>query len=266
MRVSLASIMLLLTAVAHAATVTQVVPVFDESLPGQNGSLWRSELRLHNSSDQWQLVTFTRALSIAGGGCSGQLPLSGYMAPFSSGTVRSVGCPGSAATVEFTADDSIIADSVIVNAASAAQVDDRCCSVGYQEAIPVAMASVFYRSQHLIVNLPGDILGTYAPATRHIHRMNLGFVNPNNTPITVRLDYVDFNGAPFVNGANFVSVDVPAMQMVQREVALSLPTPTVSGPSEQELWRINATSTLPFGMYASYVDNATNDATFIASH
>ncbi len=177
----------LLAGTAAAATVTRLVPVFAEKVLGKEGSIWQSELRLYNRSQQAQTVRVERLLPGDGVMCAGFVPIT--MQPGTLAQIRSLACPaGAAAAVEITADDTIEIAIVITNFGGIPQ--DPCCLAGFTQNIPVLPTSNAYSLSRTVANLQIPVV-----EFRNIGRHNLIFVNPNDTPLSVTLRYFNDAGA-----------------------------------------------------------------------
>jgi hypothetical protein len=253
-------IYLLLTAVcgiAVADQVTRVVPVFAEKVPGANGSIWQSELHFYNSTSATQTITSERVFPYQGSTCSGFSSFT--IAPGALAQLRSIGCGTGAGAVEIVTDSGVAIDTTITNTGNIVQ--DRCCLSGFTEAISVdpATYSQHWTLANLQVALKQDV-------TAHLGRHNLGIVNPNDVQVTVALRYFDATGSespfPFL-GQTVKSVTVPPRSLIQINDVLPFEQAQITPPHTRGFWRIEASATSNVYMYDSYVDNTTNDATFI---
>jgi hypothetical protein len=247
---------------AFSAPSVKLVPAFADHVPGRNGSVWQSELRLYNSSQVSQLVSVQRVLPSGDASCTGFNPIT--MGPGALAQVRSIGCSGTSAAVEVVADDSVDITSVITNVGPATQ--DPCCLTGYTQTIPVLATATAYTVTHTIPNLQIPVILQSPGFGTNLGRHNLIFVNPNDTALAVTLQYFDATGA-LENGPPFpyFSATVPAHAYSQLndifpQLSLPFETPAITG------WRrVEASAAMPFYVFDSYVDNATNDATTIES-
>lgn len=243
----------------NAATSVRLVPAFATQVAGASGSLWQSEIRLYNSSQEHQVVQTSRVYS-SGEPCSGFDPIT--LAPGALAQIRSIGCRnGSAAAVEISADQSVFTASVITNLGATAQ-QDPCCLAGFTQQIPAIPIAQAYSAVRTVENLQIPVVNA-----KNIGHHNLIFVNPNLTALQITLRYFDSSaveelGAPFP----YSTVSVPASSYLQvndvlPQLSLPFETPVFSG-----FWRIQASAAEPFYFLDSYVDNATYDATTIESH
>ena len=247
---------------AFSATGVKLVPAFADHVPGRNGSVWQSELRLYNSSQVSQVVSVQRILPSGGAMCSGFDPIT--LGPRALAQIRSIGCGGASAAVEIAADESVHITSVITNVGVAPQ--DPCCLTGYSQNVPALPTASAYALSHTIPNLQIPVVLQGPNFATNLGRHNLIFVNPNSTTLSVVLQYFAADGT-LENGPPFpyFNVDVPPLAFMQLDDILPQlhppfePTPIVG-------WRtVVASASLPFYVFDSYVDNTTNDATTIES-
>ncbi len=253
----------LLAGTANAAKVTRLVPVFAEQVPGRDGSVWQSELRLYNRSQQAQAVRVERLLPGEGVTCRGFEPIT--MQPGTLAQIRSLACPsGGAAAVEISTDHSVEIASVITNLGGIPQ--DPCCLAGFTQNIPVLLTATAYSLSRTVANLQIPVVGIRdIGGIRNIGRHNLIFVNPNDVPLSVTLRYFNDSGAPtdLFRNNNFTLSPHSYGQLNDVLPQLNLP---ITPPFIRGYWRIEASATMPFYFLDSYVDNATNDATTIESN
>lgn len=247
----------LLVGSAAAANVKRLLPVFAEKVPGKGGSVWQSEVRLYNRSQQAQLIRVERLLPGDGVTCSGFAPIT--MPAGSLAQIRSLGCPvGAAAAVEIAADETVEIASVITNLGGIPQ--DPCCLAGFTQNIPVLPTISAYSLSHTVANLQIPVV-----EFKNIGRHNLIFVNPNDVPLSVTLRYFNDSGAStdLFQNANFT---LSPRSYGQLNDVLPQPNVSFTPPVIRGYWRIEASATMPFYFLDSYVDNATNDATTIESN
>jgi hypothetical protein len=254
---AIASITYLLAGTAAAANVTRLVPAFAEKVPGKGGSIWQSELRLYNRSQQAQTIRVERLLPADGITCSGFTPMT--MPAGSLAQIRSLGCPtGAASAVEISADDAVDIASVITNLGGIPQ--DPCCLAGFTQNIPVLPTINAYSLSRTVANLQIPVV-----EFRNIGRHNLIFVNPNDVPVSVTLRYFNDSGASTDLFRNTNVTLSPRSYGQLNDVLPQLSVP-FTPPVIRGYWRIEASAAMPFYFLDSYVDNATNDATTIESN
>ena len=245
---------------ASAASVVTLVPAFAEQVPGVAGSIWQSEIRVFNSSDESQILEVVRVLPSVASSCTGFPPV--VIQPRAQRQIRSLGCSGAgAAAVELRADDAVHITSEMTNLGATPQVE--CCLSGFTQIIPVRPATRAFQTLKTLPNVP---LAVGASGGPRLNRVHLGFVNPNNVSITVGVRYYTSNAEP-LDGPPFVtsSVVVPAQSYAQVNYALRQVQLPITNPTFRGYFRIEAEAGLPFDVFASLVDATTNDATIIES-
>lgn len=247
---------LLLALSMHALAGTRLVPAFAQHVPGANQSFWQSELRLFNPTTQSATVTIANVLPYNGSTCTGFAPITIH--PGELVQVRDAGCgDGGAAAIELSCDDALEITSLIVNVGSAPQTKT-CCLVGFTQTIPIVPTTEYRSTQTLAnVQVPG------VTPIMALGRSNLGFVNPNPTPLTVTLTYFGPQGEeePVFR---YNTLILPPRSLTQVNDALAQPPTNLTDvPVINAYFRIQVSAPGTFYLYDSYVDNATNDATFL---
>jgi len=164
--------------------------------------------------------------------------------------------------MEIRADRNVNIRASVTNVAPATIQDESCCYSGFTEHIPVDVLEEAYATRQTLASIPVAVDPRPDERERHLTRVNVGFVNPNPVPIAIEIALFDAIGIPSRPGTIFV----PAFSALQINDWLphdpfgSIPISN----AYRGYYRIETSSTLPYYLYASVVDNATNDATVIA--
>lgn len=248
------------TSSIFAATSTRVVPVFADHVAGALGSTWISELRFYNSSDSAQTVTIARLMPMGESICSGFEPIT--VPAHASRFVRSIGCsPTGAAALDIVADSSVAVSTVVTNVGGTQQ--NLCFPAGNTEPITVISSEAAYAPTHTLTHLMSVAYGQFKPG-----RHNLGIINPNSNAIDIELHYFDEEGAEIAPPPLgwLKTITVPASSLTQINDFLPPVPVQITPPIWCAYWRVEVKASGPFYMYDSYVDSATNDATFSSGY
>lgn len=239
---------------------TLVLPAFAEHLNGANNSLWESELRIYNPTAARGTVAARAVFPYGAATCTGFSPV--LVQPGALVQVRSIGCVGGgAAALELDADEGLDVTAITTNVAASSKQDTFCCLSGFTEQIPLVPAAVAYRSAQTIAQLQVPALASFDPLGRH----NLGIVNPNDSPLVVRLAFYDADGHPSLLSLRFAEspVAVPPHSLFQLNDVLPQYVGPFESPAFRGYFRVEIAGDQRFYAYDSYVDNTTNDATFL---
>lgn len=218
--------------------------------------MWQSEVRINNPGSTTMQVNAAHSTPYGNVTCTTPSPID--VPARGMRQVRSVGCRGGAAGVDVILDDTATIYSVITNIAGTPQT--ACCLAGYTQMIPIVQVRAAYANTHAFANLQEPGVGC-----QNLGRHKIGIGNPGQQPAAINFRLFDATGLEIAASPGPKTVNVPAGALVQVNDVL----PQVSGPitcvTITGWFRYEVTSDAPVYVYDSYVDNATNDATFIVS-
>lgn len=259
LRIALALVFVLSPVIAFGSERQWILPGFAEAVPGANGSLWHSELRVYNGDIVVHTVSIDQIFVTPGQQCQNPIH-SVALAPGEQSQLFSLGCGANTiVAAAISADELVHVSSVVTNTAPATTTTP-CCPVGFTQVVATVPQTSSAKRQ-FIVNVPlANEMSTGLVVS--LNRHNLGVINPGSVELVLYMRPLGSIGQP-TPSPNAGEFRVPPNSFVQFPAVLPVPAAPIGGVFASGYFQLELTGDQPFFAYLSVVDNQTNDATMI---